>query len=302
MLIVSASGMASGGRVVHHLASCAATDATPWSSWGSRRRARAVATSRRARRRSRRSAATSRSAARSRSSRACRCTPTRTTCSNGCAWDRRRETTSVQSRPRSISVKATPRSSIRPTRRPPGSRWSTFRRRPMSWRPTTVWCSTTRRTRRLPTRCSTGSRARTARDSHRPGFRAGTINRGTGVGLAAVATIAASFLALPVIVLVARAFISGELLGSLTSPVVIDALVPEPDHHGGQAGHRQSFSGCHSLLLPGPPASRVASMSGSTTDGRPAHRPSSRPWPAWALLLVFGSRGLDRSVAQRILA
>jgi molybdate transport system permease protein len=51
------------------------------------------------------------------------------------------------------------------------------------------------------------------------------MKRGPGVGLAAVATIAASFLALPVIVLVARAFISGELLGALSSPVVLDALI-----------------------------------------------------------------------------
>jgi molybdate transport system permease protein len=51
------------------------------------------------------------------------------------------------------------------------------------------------------------------------------MNRGPGVGLATIATIAASFLALPVIVLVARAFISEELAGALASPVVIDALV-----------------------------------------------------------------------------
>jgi molybdate transport system permease protein len=51
------------------------------------------------------------------------------------------------------------------------------------------------------------------------------MRRGAAPWLAAVATIAASFLALPVVVLVARAFLSGQLLDAIQSPVVIDALV-----------------------------------------------------------------------------
>ena len=51
------------------------------------------------------------------------------------------------------------------------------------------------------------------------------MNRRPGVGLSAIATIAAGFLALPVAVLVARAFLSGSVLEALSSPVVIDALV-----------------------------------------------------------------------------
>jgi molybdate transport system permease protein len=51
------------------------------------------------------------------------------------------------------------------------------------------------------------------------------MKRGAGPWLAAVAAIAASFLALPVVVLVGRAVLSGELLDAIQSPVVIDALV-----------------------------------------------------------------------------
>ena len=84
-IIVSASGMATGGRVVHHLGASCRDRATPWCSSGSRRRAPAAATSRRGATQVKMPAATSRSAPRSRSSRACRCTPTRTSCSSGCA-------------------------------------------------------------------------------------------------------------------------------------------------------------------------------------------------------------------------
>ena len=50
------------------------------------------------------------------------------------------------------------------------------------------------------------------------------MNRGPGPWLTAVALIAASFLALPVIVLVGRAVLSGQLAGALASTVVLDAL------------------------------------------------------------------------------
>ena len=103
------------------------------------------------------------------------------------------------------------------------------------------------------------------------------------------ATIAASFLALPVVVLVARAFVSGELLVALSSPVVIDALVLSADHDGRQPGHRRRFWFA-SRPLPG-----AGARDASTCGSRPPSTCLSscrRPSPAWRCCLCFGSRGL----------
>ena len=115
------------------------------------------------------------------------------------------------------------------------------------------------------------------------------MNRGPGVGLATIATIAASFLALPVIVLVGRAFISGELAGALASPVVIDALV------------LSLITTASSLVIVVVFGLPLALYLARTSGGR------SKVWletavdlpivlppsvAGLALLLVFGSRGL----------
>jgi molybdate transport system permease protein len=114
------------------------------------------------------------------------------------------------------------------------------------------------------------------------------VKRGAGPWLTALALIAASFLALPVVALVGRAFLSGELFSAISSPVVIDALV------------LSAMTTLAALVLTIafglPLAIYLATTSGrgrrllETAVDLPIVLPPSVA--GLALLLVFGSRGL----------
>lgn len=114
------------------------------------------------------------------------------------------------------------------------------------------------------------------------------MTRGTAPWLTAIALISASFLALPVIVLIGRAVLSGQLLDALQSPEVIDALV--------LSAITTSASLVLVVLFGLPLAIYLASGTGrgrrvlETAVDLPIVLPPSVA--GLALLLVFGSRGL----------
>ncbi len=114
------------------------------------------------------------------------------------------------------------------------------------------------------------------------------MTRGAGPWLAAIALIAASFLALPVLVLVARAVLGGDLLAAIASPAVLDALF--------LSVLTTTVSLGIVLLFGTPLAVFLATSSGrwkvlvETAVDLPIVLPPSVA--GLALLLVFGSRGL----------
>jgi molybdate transport system permease protein len=114
------------------------------------------------------------------------------------------------------------------------------------------------------------------------------MSRGPGFGLAAIAAIAVTFLALPVLVLVGRAIFGGTVLAAVASPAVIDALVLS-------AG--TTAVSLILVILFGTPLAVFLARGGSrwrawleTAIDLPIVLPPSVA--GLALLLVFGSRGL----------
>jgi molybdate transport system permease protein len=114
------------------------------------------------------------------------------------------------------------------------------------------------------------------------------MNRGAGPWLAAIAVVATGFLALPVLVLIGRAFASGEVLTALASVAVIDALV--------LSLVTTSASLVIVVIFGIPLAVYLATSSGrwkvwlETAVDLPIVLPPSVA--GLALLLVFGSRGV----------
>lgn len=114
------------------------------------------------------------------------------------------------------------------------------------------------------------------------------MTRRPGLGLAAVAAVAVTFLALPVIVLVARAVLGGSVLAAVGTPAVIDALV---------LSVLTSSSSLLVVVIFGMPLALFLARHRSRWSGwletlvdLPIVLPPSVA--GLALLLVFGSRGL----------
>ena len=114
------------------------------------------------------------------------------------------------------------------------------------------------------------------------------MTRGSNVGLAAVASIAIGFLALPVLVLVGRSVAGGRVLAAVASPAVIDALV---------LSVVTTTASLLVVILFGTPLAFLLARSSARWKGwletavdLPIVLPPSVA--GLALLLVFGSRGL----------
>ena len=114
------------------------------------------------------------------------------------------------------------------------------------------------------------------------------MTRGAGPWLAAISLVATSFLALPVLMLVARAFLGGGLADALSSDAVIDALV--------LSAATTTITLLVVLIFGTPLAVFLATSNGrgkvllETAVDLPIVLPPSVA--GLALLLVFGSRGV----------